>query len=89
MKFKQILSAPRPAAFCNFHFGLLGLHFLLFCFVAFPYWIFISFHFELLDFHFFSFWPFGPSFPSIFACLGCHVGSPPQVAKNGPFPNEI
>ena len=145
MKFKQILSTPRPAAFCNFwpfgpsfpfilafwafisfHFGLLGLHFLSFWPFgpSFPFilafWAFIFFHFGLLGLHFLSFWPFGPSFPSFWpfglsfpfilafwafisfhfgllgfhflaflVCLGCHVGSPPQVAKNGPFPNEI
>ena len=37
--------------------------------------------FLLLCFHFLSFLPFGLSFPF----LGCHAGSPPQVAKNGPF----
>ena len=51
MKFKQILSAPRPGAFFNF---------LVF-------WAFISFHFGLFGLHFLSFWPFGPSFPFILA----------------------
>ena len=61
MKFKQILSAPRPAAFCNFWpFGP------SFPFI-FVYWAFISFHFGLLGFHFLSFWPFGLSFPFILA----------------------
>ena len=113
MKFIQILPASRPAAFCNFW------PFKPFPFI-FAFWAFISFHFRLLGFHFRSFWPFGLLFPFILAfwafisihfgllgfmsfhfgllglhflsslvCLGCHVGSPPQVAKNGPFPNEI
>ena len=51
IKFKQILSAVRPAVFSNFWpFGL-----------SFP------FHFGLLGFHFLSFWPFGPSFLFILA----------------------
>ena len=81
-------------AFNSFHFGLLGLYFLSFWpfGLSFPFilifLVFISFHFGFLGFHFF-FWLFGLSFPSFLACLGCHVGSPPQVAKNGPFPNEI
>ena len=46
MKFKQTLSAPRPAAFCNFWpFGL-SFPFIL------AFWAFISFHFGLLGFHF-------------------------------------
>ena len=65
------------SAFISFHFGLLGLHL--------PFWAFISFHFGLLGLHFLSFWPFGPSFPFIVACLGCCVRSPPQVVKNGSF----
>ena len=61
MKFKQILSAPRPAAFCNFWpFGP-SFPFIL------AFWAFISFHFGLLGFRFLSFWPFGPSFPFILA----------------------
>ena len=82
-------------AVISFHFSLLGFHFLSFWPFgpSFPFilafWAFISFHFGLLGLHFLSFWPFGPSFPSFLACLGCHVGPPPQVAKNGPFPNEI
>ena len=59
-KFKQILSAPRPTAFCNFWpFGP-SFPFIL------AFWAFISFHFGLLGLPFFSFWPFGPSFPFIF-----------------------
>ena len=61
MKFKQILSAPKPAAFCNFWpFGP-SFPFIL------AFWAFISFHFGLLGLHFLSFWPFGPSFPFILA----------------------
>ena len=53
IKFKQILSAARPAAFCNFWpFGP-SFPFIL------AFWAFISFHFGLLGFHFFSFWSFG------------------------------
>ena len=50
------------SAFISFHFGLLGLHFLLFwlCGPSFPYilalWAFISFHSGLVGFHFLSFW---------------------------------
>ena len=71
IKFKQILSAPRPAAFCNF--WLFGLHFLSFWPFgpSFPFilvfWVFISFHFGLLGFYFLSFWPFGLSFRFILA----------------------
>ena len=61
MKFKQILSAPRPAAFCNFWLFGPSFPFIL------AFWAFISFHFGLLGFHFLSFWPFGPSFPFILA----------------------
>ena len=69
LKLEQILSAPRPAAFCNFWpFGL-SFPFIL------AFWAFISFYFGLVGLHFFSFWPFGLSFPSFLACLGCHVGS--------------
>ena len=61
IKLKQILSAPRPGAFCNFWpFGL-SFPFIL------AFWAFISCHFGLLGFHFFSFWPFGLSFPFILA----------------------
>ena len=61
MKFKQILSTPKPAAFCNFWpFGP-SFPFIL------AFWAFISFHFGLLGFHFLSFWPFGLSFPFILA----------------------
>ena len=72
--FKQILSAARPAAFCNF--WPLGLHFLSFwpfglsCPFILAFWAFISFHFNLLGLHFLSFWPFGPSFPFILAFWG-------------------
>ena len=72
-------------AFISFHFRLLSFHFLSFWPFgpSFPFilafWAFVSFHFGLLGLHFLSF----------LACLGCHVGSSPQVAKNGPFPNEI
>ena len=71
IKFKQILSAAKPAAFCNF--WPFGLHFLSFWPFgpSFPFilafWAFISFHFALLGLHFLSFWPFGPSFPFILA----------------------
>ena len=85
MKFKQILSAPRPAAFCNFWpFGP-SFPFIL------AFWASISFHFGLLGLYFLSFWPFGLSFPFIlafwafisfhFSLLGCcafisfHFGS--------------
>ena len=61
MKFKQILSAPRPAAFCNFWLFRPSFPFIL------AFWAFISFHFSLLGFHFLLFWPFGPSFPFILA----------------------
>ena len=62
-------------------FSLLGLHFLAFwpCGPSFPcilaLWAFISLHFCLVGLHFLSFWPF----------RGQLLGSPPQVAKNGPF----
>ena len=68
-------------AFISVHFGLVGLHFLAFwpCGPSFPcilaLWAFISLHFGLLGLHFLSFWPF----------RGQLLGSPPQVAKNGPF----
>ena len=74
-------------AFISFHFGILGLHFLSFWpfgpgFLSFSpfgpsfpfilaFWAFISFHFGLL----------GPHFLSFFACLGCHVGSPPTSCQ--------
>ena len=68
-------------AFISVHFGVVGLHFLAFwpygpsfpCILAL--WAFISLHFGLLGIHFLSFWPF----------RGQLLGSPPQVAKNGPF----
>ena len=61
MKFKQILSAPRPAAFCNFWpFGP-SFPFIL------AFWSFIFFHSSLFGFYFVSFWPFGPLFPFILA----------------------
>ena len=59
----------------------MGLHFLAFwpCGPSFPcilaLWAFISFHFGLVGLHFLAFWPF----------RGQLLGSPPQVAKNGPF----
>ena len=68
-------------AFISLHFGLVGLHFLAFwpCGSSFPcvlaFWAFISFHFGLVGLHFLAFWPF----------RGQLLGSPPQVAKNGPF----
>ena len=67
--------------FISLHFGLVGLHFLAFwpCGSLFPcvlaFWAFISFHFGLVGLHFLAFWPF----------RGQLLGSPPQVAKNGPF----
>ena len=81
IKFKQILSAAKPAAFCNF--WPFGLHFLSFWPFgpSFPFilafWAFISFHFALLGLHFLSFWPFGPSFPFIlgfWAFISFHFG---------------
>ena len=61
IKFKQILSAPKPALFCNsWPFGP-SFPFIL------AFWAFILFHFGLLGLHFLSFWPFGPSFPFILA----------------------
>ena len=60
IKVKQILSAARPAAFCNF-WPLAFISFHL------AFWAFISFHFGLLGLHFLSFWPFGLSFPFILA----------------------
>ena len=76
MKFKQILSAPRPAAFCNFWPFRPSFPFIL------AFWTFISFHFALLGFHFLSFEPFRLSFPFIlpswafisfyFSLLGFH-----------------
>ena len=69
MKFKQILSAPRPAAFCN-------LRPKTFPFIL-AFWAFISFHFDLLGFHFLSFWPFRPLFPfilSFWAFISFHFG---------------
>ena len=68
-------------AFISLHFGLVDLHFLAFwpCGLSFPcilaLWAFISLHFGLVGFHFLSFWPFRSPL----------LGSPPQVAKNGPF----
>ena len=61
IKFKQILSAAKLAAFC--YFWPFGPSFL---FIS-AFWAFISFHFGLLGLHFLSFWPFGPSFPFILA----------------------
>ena len=81
--------------FISFHFGLLRLHFLLFWPFGplFPFilafWAFIFFHFGLLGLHFLSFWLFRASFPFIFGLSGLPRRAPPQVAKNGPFPNEI
>ena len=68
-------------AFISLHFGFVGLHFVAFwpCGSSFPcvlaFWAFISFHFGLVGLHFLAFWPF----------RGQLLGSPPQVAKNGPF----
>ena len=75
-------------AFISLHFGLVGLHFLAFwpCRPLFPcilasilqflaLWAFISLHFGLVGLHFLAFWLF----------RGQLLGSPPQVAKNGPF----
>ena len=60
MKFKQILSAPKPTAFCNFWpFGF-SFPFIL------AFWAFISFHLGFLGLSFFSFWRSGHSFPFIF-----------------------
>ena len=79
-------------AFISLHFGLVGLHFLVFwpcgpsvpCILAL--WAFISLHFGLVGLHFLAFWPCGPSFPFILAFSGSASGvHPPQVAKNGPF----
>ena len=59
----------------------MGLQFLAFwpCGHSFPcilaLWAFISLHFGLVGLHFLSFWHF----------RGQRLGSPPQVAKNGPF----
>ena len=53
IKFKQILSAARPAAFCNFWPFWPSCPFIL------AFWAFISFHFGLLGLHFLSFWPLG------------------------------
>ena len=69
-------------AFISLHFSLLGLHFLAFwpCGPSFPcilaLWAFISLHFGFFGvFISFHFGLFGVGF----------WGSPPQVAKNGPF----
>ena len=68
-------------AFISLHFGFVGLHFLAFwpCGPSFlwilAFWAFISLHFGFVGLHFLSFWPF----------RGQLLGSPPQVAKNGPF----
>ena len=82
MKFKQILSAPKPAAFCNFWpFGP-SFPFIL------AFWAFISFHFSLLGLHFLSFWPFGPSFlviiSFIFGLSGVPRGFPPTSCQKRP-----
>ena len=68
-------------AFISLHFGLVGLHFLVFwpCWPSFPcilaLWAFISLHFGFVGLHFLSFWRF----------RGQLLGPPPQVAKNGLF----
>ena len=60
-------------AFISVHFGLVGLHSLVFwpCGPSFPcilaLWAFISLHFGLVGLHFLAFWPCGPSFPFILA----------------------
>ena len=60
-------------AFISVHFGLVGLHFLVFwpCGPSFPcilaLWAFISLHFGLVGLHFLAFWPCRPSFPFILA----------------------
>ena len=66
------VAAPPPLwAFISFHFGLVGLHFLVFwpCGPSFPCILalqaFISLHFGLVGLHFLSFWPCGLSLPFI------------------------
>ena len=70
IKFKEILSAPRPAAFCNFWPFKPSFPFIL------AFWVFISFHFgvfrlhflfDLFGLHFLLFWFLKPSFPFILA----------------------
>ena len=62
-------------------FSLLGLHFLAFwpCGPSFPcilaLWALISLHFGIVGLHFLAIWPFRSQL----------LGSPSQVAKNGPF----
>ena len=71
IKFKQILSAAKPAAFCNFWPFWPSFPFIWAFGPSFPFilafWAFISFHisfhFGLLGLHFLSFWRFEPSFP--------------------------
>ena len=58
-------------AFISLHFGLVDLHFLAFLTL----WAFISLHFGLVGLHFLAIWLFRSQL----------LGSPPQVAKNGPF----
>ena len=80
-------------AFISLHFGLVGLHFLVFwpCGLSFPcilqflaFWAFISLHFGLVGFHFLAFWPRGPSFPCIFAVSGSASGPPPTSCQKWP-----
>ena len=70
-------------AFISVHFGLVGLHFLVFwpCGPSFPcilaLWAFISLHFGLVGLHFLAFWPCGPSFPfilALWAFISLHFG---------------
>ena len=80
-------------AFISLHFGLVGLHFLVFwpCGLSFPcilqflaFWAFISLHFGLVSFHFLAFWPRGPSFPCIFAVSGSASGVLPTSCQKWP-----
>ena len=75
MKLKQILSAPRPTAFCNFWPFRPSFPFIL------AFWAFISFHFSLFGFHVLSFWPFGLSFPFIFGLSGLPPRKLPKTAR--------
>ena len=80
IKFKQILSAAKPAVFSNFWpFGP-SFPFIL------AFWAFISFHFGDLGFISFHFGLLGLHFLSFLVCLGCHVGFPPhKLPKTGRF----
>ena len=79
MKFKKILSAPKPAAFWNFWPSRPSFLFIL------AFWAFISFHFEFLALNLLSFWPFGLSFPFILVFWAFENGHPARSSPKLQF----